>query len=853
MIEQLKDTSVNLKRIFIESRLPEALLPLHELANNLWWSWNKEAIDLFQEIQPDRWVGYQYNPLLLLDNLSRDRAKQLVADAAFMARLKQVHQAFQHYMGEKKPKDAARIVYFSMEFGLHISVRLYSGGLGVLAGDFLKEASDQNVQLAGVGLLYRYGYFQQSISLHGEQISNFPPQEYTKLPIEPVRDEQGEWLKIAIDLPGRQVWAKVWMLPVGRVPLYLLDTDIPDNSWEDRALTHQLYGGNNEHRLKQEILLGIGGVRAMEAMNFHGDVYHCNEGHAAFMGLERIRNLVSSGDYQFAEALEIVRSSSLFTTHTPVPAGHDYFSENLLHAYFQDYLQGLGINWEHFMSLGKIDRYNPGELFSMSHLAIRMSQEVNGVSELHGTVSQDMFKVLYPALSQEEVPVGFVTNGIHYPTWVANEWHQLYLETMGAAMLQDQSNKERWAAIQDVDPVRIMAIRNHLKAKLLHYVREQLRKDLTRRGEKPGTIFEVLDGIRSDALILGFARRFATYKRAHLLFNNLERLSEIVNDPDRPVMFIFAGKAHPADIPGQQLIRDIIHISKQPEFAGKVIFLEGYNMEMAKILVQGVDIWLNTPTRPKEASGTSGMKAAINGVMNFSVLDGWWAEGYRPDAGWALPLEGTYEDAALQDELDAETIYNILENDVVPTFFERDEQGISPRWVSFIKNIIAKVGPDFTMKRMMDDYFSRYYNRLVAGGRKVVAQKGKLARELAVWKTQMRQMWTGVHVVDKTIFDTDNYSLALGEDFQVAVTIFCNSIPATHFELEMLFFKRISDERLELRFKQPLALKKTEGQLATFSGQVHPDYAGVFEYGFRLLPRHPELGRQADVNLCSWL
>ncbi|MEM6700128.1 MAG: alpha-glucan family phosphorylase, partial [Bacteroidota bacterium] len=543
------------------------------------------------------------------------------------------------------------MAYFCMEYGLHISVRLYSGGLGVLAGDFMKEASDMNVNMTGVGLLYRYGYFQQGLSLHGDQLNNYPPQQFTKLPLLPVRDEQGHWVKISIDYPGRKIHAKLWKLMVGRISIYLLDTDIEENSWDDRKLTHNLYGGDNEHRLKQEILLGIGGMRALEAVGEQFEVYHLNEGHAAFQGVERLKNLMSREHLTFEEAKTVVRSSALFTTHTPVPAGHDYFPEDLLRNYLWEYVHDMGIPWEDFVALGRVRPNDGNELFSMSYLASRLSQEINGVSELHGTVSQKMFSVLYPGYNWEENHVGFVTNSVHYPTWIANEWHEVLSKDKNEKFLENQSNPDAWRVVNKLSDERVTEIRSKLKVNLLDHVKSVIQKDMTKRGDSPRHIFEVLNNINDDALIFGFARRFATYKRAHLLFTNLERLAEIVNDPERPVMFIFSGKAHPADQGGQSLIRDIIQIAKRPEFLGKVIFLENYNMESAKLLVQGVDVWLNTPTRPKEASGTSGMKAAMNGVVNFSVLDGWWAEGYRPDAGWELPLERTYNDQNLQNKL----------------------------------------------------------------------------------------------------------------------------------------------------------------------------------------------------------
>lgn len=853
MVDQIQDSSLKLKRIFIESRLPQQLLPLQDLAHNIWWCWHQEAIELFREADPQKWEALHYNPIAILDQLSVERVRDLVSDNAYLEKVERVYKAFQEYLQDKSKAQGPRVAYFSMEFGLHSSIRLYSGGLGVLAGDYIKEASDSNVAMAGISLLYRYGYFDQSISLHGDQINEFPPQEYTKLPLLPVRGKDGEWIKVSVDLPGRTVRAKAWMLPVGRVPLYLLDTDIPDNSWEDRSLTHQLYGGDNEHRLKQEILLGIGGIRLLEALGEPFDIYHCNEGHAAFMGLERLWQLIHREKLPFQAAMEAVRASSLFTTHTPVPAGHDYFPENLLYQYLGNYVHELGISWETFIALGRIEPHNASELFSMSHLAIRLCQEVNGVSRLHGKVSQQMFKVLYPGFNHQELHIGYVTNGVHYPTWIAHEWHGTFKKYLGDNFMKDQSNVDYWEGVHQIPDEELVQIRTTLKNRLLTEVKRKLQEDMTRRGEKPSFIFDTLEKIREDALVVGFARRFATYKRGYLLFNNMERLREIVNKADRPVLFIYAGKAHPADYPGQQLIKDIVLASRRPEFNGKVIFLEGYNMELAKLLVQGVDIWLNTPTRPKEASGTSGMKAALNGVVNLSVLDGWWAEGYRPDAGWALPLENTYPDSALQDELDAETIYNILENEILPLYFDRSEGGYPAAWLRYVRNTIAKVGPRFTMKRMLDDYRNNFYSRLHKRSEALQKKHFAGALEVALWKQHMRERWDGIHLLDKEVFDTDNYSLSFGESFNVKLKLFTNGVPAQHLGLEAVFFKRISDTELELRFHRDLKVSGSDGQVVTFSGEILPQISGVYEYGFRLYPRHELIPHKQDLPLVKWL
>jgi len=853
MVGSLTQKSAKLKRIFIEPNLPKTLKPLAELAHNLWWSWDHEAIDLFKSIDPEAFDTHHNNPLALLDELSTETARALIDNPVFVASMNRVYARFRAYMDVAPEKPGPQIGYFCMEYGLHRSVRLYSGGLGVLAGDYLKEISDRNANFVAVGLLYRYGYFQQAISMSGEQIHQNEPAKFTQIPIEPVRDERGEWIKIHVNLSGRTVWAKVWELPVGRMPLYLLDTDIDDNTWEDRVITHQLYGGNNENRLRQEILLGVGGLRALKAMDIKPDLFHLNEGHAAFLGLERLRNYMKEKGLSYSEALETVRSSQLFTTHTPVPAGHDTFSEGLLKDYLYEYTYALDITWEDLMGLGRVDRNNASELFNVSHLAIRTSQEVNGVSRLHGAVSQRMFSELTPDYHHTENHVGYVTNSVHFPTWVSREWMEYYQEKFGKGFLEHQSDKKYWEKIHKAPASDIMGIRRLLKKRLLDWVRKTLAADLMRRGENPRNTFEIVNAIKDDVLVLGFARRFATYKRATLLFSNEKRLAEIVNNPDKPVIFLFAGKAHPADSGGQEFIRQIYNITKTPLFRGKVIFLENYTMEMAKLLTQGVDVWLNNPTRPKEASGTSGMKAVMNGVMNFSVLDGWWCEGYKPGAGWALSEHDTYADANLQNELDAETIYNILENDLVPTYYDQDKNGISEGWVQHIKNTIAQIAPEFVMGRMLDDYQERFYGKLWARNQQLIADNYRVARELTAWKQRVSNAWDAIQLIDLQAPDTYNRSLPLGSTFEASATLDIQDLSSGDIGIEVVFYKRKSEEELELISTHEMKTAHQDGTEVTYTCHFSPSVAGVFEYGFRMFPKNALLPHRQDFNLVRWL
>lgn len=854
MLGNLTQNGAKLKRIFIEPKLPDGLSQLSDLAQNIWWCWNHDAIELFRSIDPEKFVALHYNPVALLDELSIERAQELMKDSAFVSRMKAVHADFRRYVDKAPAKSGPKIAYFCMEYGLHQSLRLYSGGLGVLAGDYLKEISDRNANFVAVGLLYRYGYFQQGISGNGEQLHHVEAAKFTQLPLQPVRDARGEWVKIHVNLHGRTVWAKVWELPVGRMPLYLLDTDIDDNSWEDRSITHQLYGGDNENRLRQEILLGIGGYRALQAIGIQPDLFHLNEGHAAFLGLERLRNYMKEKGLSYEEALEIVRSSQLFTTHTPVPAGHDTFSESLLRDYLVEYTYALGISWEELVGLGRINPDDALELFNVSHLAIRTSQEINGVSRLHGEVSQHMFEELNPDYNYAESNIGYVTNSVHLPTWVAKEWLDFYEKKLDKDILQHQTDKKYWNKIHAVPDAEIMQIRRLLKKRLLDWVRKSLAEDLMRRGENPRSTFEIVNAIKDDALVFGFARRFATYKRATLLFSNEKRLADIVNNTDKPVIFLFAGKAHPADKGGQEFIRTVYNSTKNPQFRGKVIFLENYSMEMAKLLVQGVDVWLNNPTRPKEASGTSGMKAVMNGVMNFSVLDGWWCEGYRPGAGWALPEKDTYpEQPALQNELDAETIYNTLENEIIPLYYDQDANGVSAGWVSHIKKTIAEIAPEFVMGRMLDDYQHRFYQKLAAQSEKLGKSKYAAARELADWKNRIRHSWQAIELIDLNAPDTFNRSLPLGEKFEARAVLHLQDLNASDIGVEVVFYKRISEKELELLFVQEMALEGKKESEASYACSFVPSVAGVFEYGFRMFPKHPLLAHRQDFGLVRWL
>jgi phosphorylase/glycogen(starch) synthase len=841
------------KRLLVQKNIPEKLHALEELSKNLWWCWNYDAIELFRSIDADLWSESEENPIVFLDLIAYDKFIKLEKDRTFLKKLDDVYGKYLEYM-QKPMKIGPKIAYFSMEFGLHDSIKLYSGGLGVLAGDYLKEASDSAVDVIGVGLLYRYGYFKQLISEHGDQIAQYESQKFSKTPALPVRDANGKWMSIHINLPGRTLTARIWRLNVGRIPLFLLDTDFEDNIEQDRSITHHLYGGDWDNRFRQELLLGVGGIRALDNIGIHADLYHCNEGHAAFIGIERLRKFIVEKNLTFAEATEIVRSSQLFTTHTPVPAGHDAFSEDTVRTYLSHYPSRLKISWNQFMALGKANPDDVTEKFSMSFLAANLSQEINGVSKLHGKVSQDIFHAMYKGYAAEELNIGYVTNGVHLPTWTAKPWMELYQETFGKDFFTNQTNFDTWKKIQDVQDGVIWKLRNNQRQILIEYIKERLKEAGVMRLENPKMVVEMSERMNKHTLTIGFARRFATYKRAHLLFSDINRLDKIVNNQSMPVQFVFAGKAHPQDKAGQDLIKVISEISKRPEFIGKVIFVPNYEMKLAKVLVQGVDIWLNTPTRPLEASGTSGEKAVMNGVLHLSVLDGWWAEGYKESSGWALPEESTYENTAYQDQLDAETLYNLLENEITPLFYFRDEEGLPTGWIQYIKNSIEKVASNFTMSRQLMDYENKYYTPLYDRSLKMQADDYHLAKDLARWKKKVRSSWESIEVVSLKHPDVSREAVSLGNSYYAEIVLDLNELSPDDIGVEIVIAELIGGENIpEVSYSQEFELSKYENNLAYYKIEMTPKRPGVYEFGIRIFPKNAELPHRQDFNYLRWI
>ena len=839
------------KELTVKSRLPEQLKCLDELAHNLWWAWDYEARDLFKSLDEALYEEVQHNPVVLLERLSYERKEAIVKDKSLMKKVKDVYAKFRAYMDVKPNKERASVAYFCMEFGITQVLKIYSGGLGILAGDYLKEASDSNVDMCGVGFLYRYGYFTQSLSMDGQQIAKYEAQNFNSLPIERVLDENGNPLVIDVPYTNYMVHAYVWRANVGRISLYLLDTDNDLNSEFDKPITHSLYGGDWENRLKQEILLGIGGILTLKRLGIKKDIYHCNEGHAALCNLQRLCDYVESG-LTFNQAMELVRASSLYTVHTPVPAGHDYFDEALFGKYMGGYPARLGISWDELIGMGRQNPDDHNERFCMSTFACNTCQDVNGVSKLHGWVSQKMFSPLWKGYFPEENHVGYVTNGVHFPTWAATEWRKIYDKYFDKNFMNDQSNEEIWYAINNVPDEEVWSTRMALKQKLVDYIREKFTENWLRNQGDPARVVSLLQRINPNALMIGFCRRFATYKRAHLLFTDIDRLAKIVNDPEHPVLFFFSGKAHPADGAGQGLIKKIYEISQRPEFLGKIIFLEDYDMQLARRLVSGVDIWMNTPTRPLEASGTSGEKAEMNGVVNLSVLDGWWVEGYREGAGWALPEKRTYENQAYQDQLDAATIYGLLENDIIPMYYNRNKKGYSADWVKVIKNSISTIAPHYTMKRQLDDYFDRFYNREALRFKKLQENDYRLAKDIALWKETVAERWDEIHVVSKdtSLLDTGGET---GKKYTMQYVIDEQGLDdAVGLELVSLKSNTSTDDH-EVYSVRPFKVKGHEGNLYTFEAVIEPDVAGAFRSCVRMYPKNVNLPHRQDFCYVKWL
>jgi len=838
--------------------LPEALARLNEIAADLWFSWNSKARALFYQVDPTLWVLTGHNPRLFLRRVSQARLDEVATDRAFLSQLNGVlsdydsycHVEHQWFVRKYEDNDGRSIAYFSAEFGLHESLPIYSGGLGILAGDHCKAASDLGLPFTAVGLLYRKGYFTQEIDVHGNQLAIDHASNFADLCIEPALDADGAPVFVSVELPGRDLQLKVWSVRIGHIRMLLLDADIAANSDEDRAITYQLYGGGNENRIRQEICLGIGGVRALRAMSVHPTAWHLNEGHAAFVSLERMRELHHDQKLDFDAAQEAVAASTIFTTHTPVPAGHDIFAPELFDTYMGHYADKLGTTIERLRALGSGDFGHGDYGFNQTALAINTSGFQNGVAKLHGEVSSEMCKHVWPEVSAEENPMSSVTNGVHLPTWLSQEWMNAFDLQFGGSWRGHFMDRDYWECVHDIPDAMFWGLQQTNQQRMIIHVRDLLQQQAERNGESQQLVQEMTANLDSRTLVIGFARRFATYKRATLLFHDEARLREILGNKDRPVVFLFAGKAHPADEPGRGLIRRIHQLARKPEFIGKIIMLEGYDMTLSRYMLSGVDVWLNNPRRPMEASGTSGMKAAMNGAPNLSVLDGWWPEGYEGDNGWVIGGERDIDDEALHDAEDARSLYHVLENEVIPIYYARNEQGYSEKWVHCCKRAMISSIPQFNTHRMVAEYSDRFYVPASDHGKTMVAEDYSRAKALAVWKRKVRIAWPQVSL-DVAVDMEENTIWQYGDTIGFKIQAHLGDLSPEDVRVEAVLLRPSLHESSGYRQGGVYALESTGDGI--YTGNLTPRDTGDYVYRFRIFPTHEDLSHPMAMGMMKYL
>jgi glycogen phosphorylase len=843
--------------------LPSKLERLRNLAHNLWWTWNHEAIELFRRLEGDLWEETAHNPVLMLGSIRQERLEQVAEDDGFMAHSDRVYREFERYMKNAGTwyqkahggSDGTRIAYFSAEFGLTESLGIYAGGLGVLAGDHLKSASDLGLPLIGVGLLYQQGYFRQYLNPDGWQQELYPHNDFYNLPLTLERQLSGAPLIVEVDYPGHVVKAQVWRAQVGRVPLYLLDTNLDGNRPGDRDLTDQLYGGDDDTRIRQEIILGIGGLRALDALGLRPSVCHMNEGHSAFLALERIRQMMEEEDLSFAEASEAASAGHVFTTHTPVPAGIDWFHPDLVDRYFNHYYPKLGLSRHEFLGLGRMDPSDANGYFCMAILAMRLANRVNGVSQLHARVSRRMWQEVWPQVPPGEVPILGITNGIHARSWISHDMADLYDRYLGPRWIERPAEQEIWQRVMRIPDEELWRTHERRRERLVAFARQRLRRQLEQRGGQPSEIRQAEEVLDPEALTIGFARRFATYKRATLLFHDLQRLAGIVGDKDRPVQLIFAGKAHPRDNPGKELIRQIIHHARRLEFRNRIVFIEDYDMIVARYLVQGVDVWLNTPRRPHEASGTSGMKATANGALNMSVLDGWWEEGYTPETGWAIGRGEEYADdqTEYQDRVEANAMYDLLEKEVVPLFYERGRDGLPRGWIGKMKAAMRDHAGVFNTNRMVREYTERCYLPSLERGQRLCAEDWQRAISLAAWKTRVQQEWSQLRIERVWAERPDSQELEVGDQLQVQAQVQLGGLKPTDVSVELYYGPLNHAGLIRDGATLPMLIAQSKGKgRYIFAGAILCRTSGQHGYALRIVPQHEDLGSPFEMGLIRW-
>ncbi len=837
----------------VKPNIPAPLAPLEELSRNLWISWNYEAILLFMRLDHDAWLASRQSPSRMLGLVPQKRLDEAAADDSFLAALSAVHAKFKRYLAAERwykgPTDRA-IAYFSMEYGIDVSLPVYSGGLGVLSGDHLKTASDLGLPLVGVGLLYRQGYFQQYLNADGFQQESYPENDWYNMPVSLCRDAKGEPVTVHVDLAGEKASAWVWEVRVGKSPLYLLDANIEANPASLRQITASLYGGDRENRIRQEILLGVGGIRALTALGIAPAVTHMNEGHSAFLGIERIRGLVKGSHLSFAEALQAVWATSVFTTHTPVPAGNERFAPALVEKYFRPTAQELGLSWKDFLALGRERADDDTEEFCLTVLALRLSAYANGVSRLHGEISRGMWRRLWPGLPLDEVPIGHVTNGVHPRTWIGHDLVDLLDRYLGPGFRDEPTNLDIWDRLDRVSDEELWRTHERRRERLVAFVRTRLREQLVRRGATNSELAVCEDVLSPPTLTVCFARRFATYKRADLLLSDPERLLRLLTDTQRPLQLIFAGKAHPHDLAGKEIIRRVVHFAGDPRVRSRVVFLEDYDMTIARYLVSGSDVWLNTPRRPFEASGTSGMKAALNGVLNVSILDGWWDEAYDPRIGWAVGRGEQYEDPKLQDGIEGTALYDLLEREVVPQFYTRGIDGLPREWIRRMKASMREVGKRFSCHRMLREYAERYYLPGLAAGASHAGGGHAAAKNLAGYLDRVRRSWPGLRV--EGLSSSSPSILKVGDTITVRAKVHLAGLSPDDVCVE-LYHGPLSSQG-EIREPRRLAMQPlgTEGAATVYGADAPADATGRQGYTLRVLPRHPALVHPFLPGLVKW-
>ena len=837
----------------VKPKIPAALAPLEEIAHNLWLSWNFDAIMLFIRLDYDVWLQCDQNPAKMLGMVPQERYDELAQDDSYLAALKEVNGKFDRYKrGETwyKGSHEEKVAYFSMEYGLDVSLPVYSGGLGILSGDHMKTASDMGLPLVGVGLLYRQGYFKQYLNPDGFQQESYPENDWYNMPVHRCLDAKGDSIKIAVDMAGRLIAAQIWEVKVGRSSLYLLDTNIEENSPEDRLVTAALYGGDKEMRIKQELLLGVGGIRALRALGINPAVTHMNEGHSAFLGLERARELIVERKFTFAEALQAIWPTNIFTTHTPVPAGNERFGIDLMEKYFRRWAVELGIEWKDFLALGRERPEDSGEAFCMTVLALKFSAYSNGVARLHGEVSRTMWKGLWPGLPESEVPISSVTNGVHPRTWVSNAMLELLDRYFGPRFYDEPANLDIWDRMDRISDEELWRTHERRRERLVVFARDRIKRGAKRAGEGEKALLRAEDALSPYALTLSFARRFATYKRGNLLLSDPDRLLRLLSDRDRPLQIIFAGKAHPHDIAGKELIKELVHFSRKEEVMSRIVFLEDYDMTMARYLTSGSDVWLNTPRRPLEASGTSGMKAGMNGVLNCSILDGWWAEGFNPDIGWAIGSGEMYADEELQDRIESEALYDLLEREIVPLFYSRGHDGLPREWIRRMKCSMREVGKGFSSHRMLKEYSERFYFPALENSRSLAAAGFAPAKDLAAYLEKARAAWPHVAIVE---LRTDAVPvMERGDQVNIEALVELGGLEPSGALVELYHGQVSSQDEITNPERVEMTAVEKRGNAWLYRVSIACARTGKHGYAARVLPKHPALASPFVPGLVRW-